>query len=218
MKSCPVPLLLNNPRTSRFRTSQPRHSAPGFKDRVIETFDGGADKTTTKIQCTKVENDQNKNPSNNVFYTTQRENNIKQLRKQYNAALGDYLQKYNDHQVADSLNSQGSFSLKNDVQQAENKLNEIQSALHTNNEDTERLIKNNEKALTQKGKLIEQKNARIAKQQAIIQERNDILNSRKRQIEMGLEKNIYKRNLMYFLIFVNIIVILVLVGLIHRSS
>ena len=62
MKSCPVPLLLNNPRTSRFRTSEPRHSAPRFKDKVIETFDDGADKTTTTIQCTKdVENDQNKN-------------------------------------------------------------------------------------------------------------------------------------------------------------
>ena len=57
MKSCPVPLLLNNPKTSQVRTSQPRHSAPGFRDRVIETFDGGMDKTTT-IQCTKeVENE-----------------------------------------------------------------------------------------------------------------------------------------------------------------
>lgn len=220
MKSCPVPLLLNNPRTPRMRRPQPR-----FRDRVIETFDGGADasqadneKGPTQIQCTKdIESNSSSKASDNVFYTQQRKHNIQELRKQYNSALKDYINAHNDDLVSKALNVQDT-SVSKDATDAEQKLQKIQKALTENNQNTEKLIKANEKALAQKGKLIEDKNNRISQQQTLIQERNEILNSRKRQIEMGLEKNIYKRNLMYFLIFVNIIVILVLVGLIHRSS
>ena len=216
MKSCPVPLLLNNPRNPRMR-----HPQPQFRDRIIETFDGGADTPSSspnKIQCTKdVETGSQKNPSDNIVYSQQRNNNIQELRKQYNSALKDYINAHNDDLVSKALNAPDP-SINNDASKAESKLQQIQHALTENNEQTENLIKSNEAALAQKGKLIEDKNSRISKQQTLIQERNDILNSRKRQIEMGLEKNIYKRNLMYFLIFVNIIVILVLVGLIHRSS
>ena len=186
---------------------------------TIETFDGNIGESGNKIECSKDVASDDTSSSKQTFYGQHRNNNIQQLRAKYNKALSEYLNNYNDLQVATATGSTAdTASLKSSLGNAKTELDNIKKALSTNNQKTAQLIESNQEALENKGKLIDEKNKRIMEQQQIIQERNEILNSRKRQIEMGLEKNIYKRNLMYFLIFVNIIVILVLVSLIMRSS
>ena len=58
----------------------------------------------------------------------------------------------------------------------------------------------------------------INHQTEFIDDKNRIMNSRERQIELGVQKNIYKRNIMYFLVFVNLLVLCILIGIIYRGE
>lgn len=228
VSSTPNQHRVPNPPTHHRVPNPPTHPTPNYpnvpshnvkKRAAVEGFDGNISQNGNKIECSKDVASDNTASTTKNFYSEQRTNNIQQLRAKYNSALTDYLNQYNDYQVAEATNSTSDMStLQKSLDASKKQLEQIKSALVDNNNKTSELIKNNQEALENKGKLIDEKNKRIEEQQKIIQERNEVLNSRKRQIEMGLEKNIYKRNLMYFLIFVNIIVILVLVSLIMRSS
>ena len=49
------------------------------------------------------------------------------------------------------------------------------------------------------------KNSEIMDQNKLIEEKTKLLNSRTRQIELGISQNNYKKNIMWMLIIINII-------------
>ena len=163
------------------------------------------------------------------WYESVRSKNIEQADDKYNNLLSQYLNDYNKYLVLKGL--QENSNPADDAQDfttaltdAESKYTNSKTALQAlatniekNNDTSQDLIKNQSKDIENKTKSILIKNKLITEQTKIIDDRNSVMNSRSRQIQLGVEKNIYKRNIMYFLIFVNIIVIIILFTIIHKG-
>ena len=166
----------------------------------------------------------------NDWYENVRATNLEQVDSSYNQYLAEYLNEYNRYLVLKGLqkNSDPSSgdtadftktvedSAKN-VWEKKKKLAELVWDIQKNNQSSQELINNQNKDIENKTMSIQQKNNLISEQTKVIDERNRIMNSRSRQIQIGVEKNIYKRNIMYFLIFVNVIVIIILFSIIHKG-
>jgi hypothetical protein len=159
------------------------------------------------------------------YYENRRATNIEKLGEQYNENLAKYLNSYNRELVAKAVCQSGDSACQNDRhkaeeerQQFESKLQKLQGDLEQNNEQTTQLIKQQTQDIEGKTKAIEQKNSMINSQTEFIDDKNRIMNSRERQIELGVQKNIYKRNIMYFLVFVNVLVLCILLGIIYRGE
>jgi len=199
MQSCP--LYFNTPNRSN----------------IIEGFDSQCAPSSEQSQ------------SNDDWYESVRSKNIEQADDKYNNLLSQYLNDYNKYLVLKGLQENSNPS--DDAQDfttaltdAEGKYTNSKAALQAlatniekNNDSSQDLIKNQSKDIENKTKAIQIKNKLITEQTKIIDDRNSIMNSRSRQIQLGVEKNIYKRNIMYFLIFVNIIVIIILFTIIHKG-
>ena len=165
--------------------------------------------------------------SSSDYYENRRADNIEQLGEQYNDNLAKYLNAYNRELVAKAIH-QGDTSgvvsqtdldsAQKDRAKFEAKLQKLQSDLEKNNKQTTQLIKQQTQDIEAKTKAIEQKNKMINHQTEFIDDKNRIMNSRERQIELGVQKNIYKRNIMYFLVFVNLLVLCILIGIIYRGE
>ncbi len=164
--------------------------------------------------------------SSSDYYENRRADNIEKLGEQYNDNLAKYLNAYNRELVARAILRGGDDAVtQNDLQHAkeeraqfETKLQKLQSDLEKNNKQTTQLIKQQTQDIEAKTKAIEQKNKMINHQTEFIDDKNRIMNSRERQIELGVQKNIYKRNIMYFLVFVNLLVLCILIGIIYRGE
>ncbi len=167
--------------------------------------------------------------SSDDWYENVRSKNIEQADDKYNSLLSQYLNDYNKYLVLKGLQensnpSDDSQDFTTALSDAETQYTNSKAALQAlatniekNNQTSQQLIKNQSKDIENKTQAIQVKNSLITEQTKIIDERNNVMNSRSRQIELGVEKNIYKRNIMYFLIFVNIIVIIILFTIIHKG-
>ena len=89
--------------------------------------------------------------------------------------------------------------------------------IEENNKISQNLIAKQTNDIENKTRSILKKNQDINNQTSVLLEKNKIMDSRRRQIEMGIEKNLYKRNIMYVLVFVNVIVLAILFGLLSKS-
>ena len=169
--------------------------------------------------------------SNTNYYSKVRTQNIESVDSLYNDQLQGYLNAYNKYLTVKSLlnntppNSSQAKSMEsalNEAQQeytkAQSVLSQFQSDIEKNNQETNKLIKQQTQDIENKTLSIQKKNQLINKQTDLINERNEIMNSRVRQIELGVSKNVYKRNIMYFLIFVNVVVVAILLGIIYKGK
>ena len=175
-------------------------------------------------------NSNDNNDKNTDWYEKVRSSNLDGIDNTYNQYLADYLNEYNRYLVlkglqenadpssADSVNFTDALntSEKNYINNR-SKLEDLSEEIENNNKYSQELIDKQTKDIENKTKTIYQKNNLIGEQTKIIDDRNKIMNSRVKQIQAGIEKNLYKRNVMYFLIAVNIIVLAVLFFVIFKG-
>ena len=172
---------------------------------------------------------QSPNKADYDWYERVRAMNLEQVDTTYNQYLAEYLNEYNKYLVLKGLQENADPSggdadnfttalqdAETNYQKKKQLLTSLAEEIEENNENSQDLIKNQTKDIENKTRSIQNKNKLITEQTKVIDERNNIMNSRSRQIQLGVEKNIYKRNIMYFLIFVNIIVIIILFTIIHK--
>ena len=202
MQRCPLPFA--------YRNSITQPVIEGFDSQCPPSGEEGTDDTN--------------------WYSNVRNQNIESVDTLYNDQLQTYLNAYNKYLTVKSLlnntppNSTQSKSMEStlaeaqkDYTKAQSVLSQYQSDIENNNQTTNKLIKNQTKDIENKTLSIHKKNLLINKQTDLIDERNSIMNSRVRQIELGVSKNVYKRNIMYFLILVNVVVISILLGIIYKG-
>ena len=152
--------------------------------------------------------------SNNKIcdYNCQREKNIKELKRLYNAELKNYYnvyQKYMNYRFSKnrSTRKQAEYQFKPKVIRSNQRLNEILTQLKEN------ILESNNKIL-QQNEIINRKTIEIHNQNKVLSKLDKDLASKKlsiitknRQLETGKGKNFYKRNIMIFLIILNVIII-----------
>ena len=166
----------------------------------------------------------NVDPEND--YLNQRNQNLTQMDKNYNEELSNYLNSYNTYLLNKSMlknappasATQAQLALateksKDKYLYSKEKLKSMQKKLEKNHKDTNNVIKEQGNHIQMKGQNIKQRETDISDQSELISEKTKLINSRTRQIELGISKNLYKRNLMWFLIIINIIFAGILVGL-----
>ena len=156
------------------------------------------------------------------WYERVRALNLEQADDMYDQRLADYLNSYHRYLVLQSIAGSGgsnAATAKSALKKTETayntalkKMESITQGILKNNKDTQSLINDQTLDIENKTRAIRKKNILIDKQSNVIDEKNKILNSRERQIELGIGKNIYKRNIMYLLIFINVIVLIILFG------
>jgi hypothetical protein len=201
MQRCPLPYAYNN-----------QNTIEGFANQCPPSSEDGG-------------------TSNNNWYSKVRTQNIENVDALYNDQLQTYLNAYNKYLTVKSLlnntppNSSQAKSMEgalneaqHDYTKAQSVLSQYQSDIENNNKTTNGLIKEQTNDIENKTLSIQKKNQLINKQTNLIDERNQIMNSRVRQIELGVSKNVYKRNIMYFLIFVNVLVVSILLGIIYKGK
>ena len=168
----------------------------------------------------------------NGDYISERTKNIQKLDKEYNSELSNYLNSYNTYLLNKAMlknsppgsASQAQIALATDKSKdnfitSQKRLHEIQKNIEINNKSTNDVIKSQSDNIKTKAKKIREKEISITQQNVLLDEKNKILNSRTRQIELGISKNIYKRNLMWFLIIINIILVIgVIIFIIYSSK
>lgn len=145
-------------------------------------------------------------------FISERNRNIDSWQQNFNKRLADYLNTYSVSLQSGNNDSQDDTSVKT----SKKNLYGVMHELDTSNQKMQSQIHQQQKYVDTKTQSIQDKSVIIGKQTDAIDTRNIVLNSRKRQVELGMQKNIYKRNVMYFLIFVNIIVLLILFYIIRR--
>lgn len=200
----------------------------GSKYMLVENFESDPANNAKECIANLVPLD-NVDPEND--YLNQRNSNIGQLDKNYNQELSNYLNAYNSYLLNKSMlknappasATQAQLALATEKSKdkyllSKEKLKNMQNNLEKNHKDTNDVIKEQGKHIQNKGNNIKQRESEISDQSELINEKTKLLNSRTRQIELGISKNLYKRNLMWFLIILNIILAVVVVGLVFYTN
>lgn len=143
-------------------------------------------------------------------YEDARNKNIHSWSDNFSGLLGKYLNAYSS-----ALNNPGELTSAK-VDTAKSQLYDSMKKLDDQNTAMQKKIQAQQGLVNVKANSIRAKAQIVDQQSNKVQERNVILSSRKRQVELGVQKNRYKRNVMYFLIFVNIIVLMILFYIIRR--
>lgn len=201
------------------------NSTRSKKPSIIEGFSS----SNGDSQCLSSNGTDGKTASNDDWYESIRTKNIEQADDKYNNLLSQYLNDYNKYLVLKGLQENSNPSdtaqdfttalseAQTKYEQSKQELEDLADNIEKNNEESQTLIHNQTKDIENKTKTIQLKNNLITGQTKIIDDRNAIMNSRTRQIQLGVEKNLYKRNIMYFLIFINVIVVVILFIIIHKG-
>jgi hypothetical protein len=173
------------------------------------------------------------------WFSKVRSTNLQAADKEYNEQLAQYLNAYHNYLVILNLkenattqvngNAKGESAISTNYtaelskaqkayETAQEGLEAIAAGIISNNKTTQQRIDNQTDTIKDKRIQIRNSQALISKQSDILSDKNKIMNSRERQIELGVSKNLYKRNVMYFLVVVNIIIVFVLFGLIFKGN
>lgn len=183
------------------------HCPLKFNHALVEGFQSGHSSSQMCPSSSSTSKDTHQ--STLPVYQDKREENIEAISNQYSHDLREYLAAYNQY-LLDPNDSNNMSKLQNQKHNLETLLGQLQR----NNTDTQQKIHGQNDKIVDLQAQIQHRNQQLADNNKIISEQNDILYSREQQIKMGVQKNIYKRNLMYFLIFLNVIVIIVLIALV----
>lgn len=200
-----------------------KFNTPLNKKFVIEHF---ADNDSNIPESVPPDSDQNSN-----HYVKERASNIVKLDNKYNEELTNYLNDYNTFLLNKSMlknSPPGSATqaqlavatdnAKSKYESSKVSLEQIQNDIEKNNISTSKIIDQQGVEIKNKGTKIRGREKEITSLNILIDEKNKILNSRTRQIELGISKNIYKRNVMWVMIIFIIIFAIVLMVLIKYRS
>ncbi len=124
--------------------------------------------------------------------------NYESLSKQYQAAYHDYLKK-----TYEGSNDQA--AARKILTELNSKLTQASTSASNDAMKTFETAQNVEKKTLQ----IYEKAKLLDLQKDLIEKKNDELHSKRRQIEMGIQKNRYRRNLIYFLLVLNVVLLVV---------
>lgn len=146
-------------------------------------------------------------------FECQRNENIQKLRESYNSELKKYYDtyvkyiqfKFETGKDRAYKNRYADNTLKPMISQINSRLNSILSSLKKNIEKTDRTIEDHERNINNKTNLIHKRNNVIAHQDKKIEQSNDELVSRNRQIEFTEERNRYRLIMIILLVFVNLL-------------
>lgn len=181
------------------------HCPLKFNHALVEGFQSGH---SSSQMCPSSSTSKDTPHSTLPAYQDVRRENIEAISNQYSQDLSKYLAAYNNYLLDRTDNNMS--NLQNQKRNLEILLGQLQQ----NNTDTQVKIKGQNDKIVDLQAQIQHRNQQLTDNNKIISEQNDILYSREQQIKMGVQKNVYKRNLMYFLIFLNVIVIIVLIALV----
>ena len=149
-------------------------------------------------------------PKPPLSYEDARNKNIHTWSDDFSGLLGKYLNAYSSALNHPTKLASGMVdSTKSQLYDSMKKLDDQNKAMQQKIQAQQGLVNVKANSIRAKAHIVDLQSDKV-------QERNVILSSRKRQVELGVQKNRYKRNVMYFLIFVNIIVLLILFYIIRR--
>jgi hypothetical protein len=146
-------------------------------------------------------------------YTCQRKKNIFRLKDLYEKELNNYYNSYNQYlqykydtsRDANWKRNYAETKLKPKVKAINANLNRMLKELKKNVKYTDDLITRQKRILTTKGNSVQQKNRVIHSQDVLVEDKNNDLSSKERQIEFSLERNSYRRIMLFVLLIINII-------------
>ena len=146
-------------------------------------------------------------------FECQRNENIQKLRESYNSELKKYYDiyvkyiqfKFETGKDRAYKNKYADNTLKPMISKTNAKLNRILSSLKNNIKNTDKTIEDHERNINNKTSLIHKRNNVIAHQDKKIEQSNDELVSRNRQIEFTEERNRYRLMMIILLVFVNLL-------------
>ena len=146
-------------------------------------------------------------------YTCQRKKNIFRLKDLYEKELNNYYNSYNQYlqykydtsRDANWKRNYAETKLKPKVKAINANLNRMLKELKKNIKYTDDLITRQKRILTTKGNSVQQKNRIIHSQDVLVEDKNNDLTGKERQIEFSLERNSYRRIMLFVLLIINII-------------
>ena len=146
-------------------------------------------------------------------YTCQRKKNIFRLKDLYEKELNNYYNSYNQYlqykydtsRDANWKRNYAETKLKPKVKAINANFNRMLKELKKNVKYTDDLITRQKRILTTKGNSVQQKNRVIHSQDVLVEDKNNDLSSKERQIEFSLERNSYRRIMLFVLLIINII-------------
>jgi len=157
-------------------------------------------------------------------YECQRKCNISKLKDLYNSELQNYYSEYNKYleykydrtSQASRKKAEAENIIRPKVIRINSVLNKILSDLKKNINYTQNMISQQEVDIDNKNNDIYNRNIKITNQFNTITKKKQELGSKKAMIDSGIERNKYKRNTMYFLIVLNLIIIGVIAKLLIK--
>ena len=146
-------------------------------------------------------------------YTCQRKKNIFRLKDLYEKELNNYYNSYNQYlqykydtsRDANWKRNYAETRLKPKVKGINANLNRMLKELKKNIKYTDDLIARQKRILKTKGNSVQQKNKIIHSQDVLVEDKSNDLSSKERQIEFSLERNSYRRIMLFVLLIINII-------------
>jgi hypothetical protein len=133
------------------------------------------------------------------------------LRARYLRNSNDYNQKYQDYLTAKYATNPDTgvvTQLAREVSELDSKLKSVISQIKTQESNIGQQLFDTSAAIERKTFSIYDKSKNLDIQQDEIARKKDELYSKQKQIEMGIQKNKYRRNVIIVLIIVNILMIL----------
>lgn len=117
-------------------------------------------------------------------------------------------QKYLDQKFSSNAEEQkASLSTYNELKVIDQSLRDIMDKLKKSTDSISNKILESSEAIERKTFQIYEKAKTLDIQQDLINRKNEELHSKKKQIEMGIQKNKYRRNLIFVLIALNVLLI-----------
>jgi len=145
-------------------------------------------------------------------YECDRKCNIMKLKDEYNKELKQYYIEYNKYlnlkfgkNSSTQQQTTAESLVKPVIVQINTNLNKILADLKNNIKNTQSKIKTQEMNVHSKNKNINSKNSQIKIQIEEIEKRQKELDTKNRMIETSIERNRYKRNVMYIMIILSIL-------------
>lgn len=151
-------------------------------------------------------------------YECARKCNIHQLKEIYENTLQQYYKDYNQYlslkfssEAADVANAK---QIEPKIMANKEMMNKVLQALRSNISTTQSSIDTYNTEIKSKNWDIADRNKNITKQYHTLENRKNELEGKLRMIDTGIERNHYKRNMILFLIVINILIVCTLAGLV----
>ena len=150
---------------------------------------------------------------------------LHQLKQQYNQLLQQYFTEYNNYLQAlfgqnatDATKTNAISVIKPKVISLNTQLNGILTKLKDTTTTIQTNINNQEVTITSMNTDIINKNKLINTQLQLIKQKEDELQSKHKMISSGIERNNYKRNVIYLFIVIIVIILIVIVNILLKKN